>query len=142
MPPSPVVVEVPNSVAARPSASLTLAESAPKLMPAMVIGIAELDRLLREARAEHRLGRALLAIAFQRIARQRRAEEHQVVEMRQAAFGAQAADLVQARARLRAECSGSMLRSKPALSSRCRFGSGEAVMGTASAGSVAMASAP
>ena len=42
MPPSPVVVEVPISVAARPSASLTLAESAPKLMPAMVIGMPSL----------------------------------------------------------------------------------------------------
>ena len=40
MPPSPVVVEVPSSVAARPSASFTLAESAPKLIPAMVIGMA------------------------------------------------------------------------------------------------------
>ncbi len=39
MPPSPVVVEVPASVAPRPSASLALAESDPKLMPAMVIGI-------------------------------------------------------------------------------------------------------
>ena len=40
MPPSPVVVEVPTSVAARPSASFTRADSAPKLMPATVIGIA------------------------------------------------------------------------------------------------------
>jgi hypothetical protein len=39
MPPSPVVVEVPTSVAARPSASLTRADSAPKLMPATVIGM-------------------------------------------------------------------------------------------------------
>ena len=39
MPPSPVVVDVPTSVAARPSASLAEAESAPKLMPAMVIGM-------------------------------------------------------------------------------------------------------
>jgi hypothetical protein len=39
MPPSPVVVEVPIADAPRPSASLALAESAPKLMPAMVIGI-------------------------------------------------------------------------------------------------------
>ena len=39
MPPSPVVVDVPIAVAARPSASFTLADSAPKLMPAMVIGI-------------------------------------------------------------------------------------------------------
>ena len=40
MPPSPVVVEVPASVAARPSASLTRADSEPKLMPATVIGMA------------------------------------------------------------------------------------------------------
>ena len=39
MPPSPVVVEVPTSVAARPSASFTFAESDPKLMPAIVIGM-------------------------------------------------------------------------------------------------------
>ena len=40
MPPSPVVVEVPVSVAARPSASLTRDDSAPKLMPATVTGVA------------------------------------------------------------------------------------------------------
>ena len=39
MPPSPVVVEVPISVAPRPSASFAGADSAPKLMPAIVIGI-------------------------------------------------------------------------------------------------------
>ena len=39
MPPSPVVVEVPAWVAPRPKASLAWAESEPKLMPAMVIGI-------------------------------------------------------------------------------------------------------
>ena len=39
MPPSPVVVDVPIAVAARPSASFTLADSAPKLMPAIVIGM-------------------------------------------------------------------------------------------------------
>jgi hypothetical protein len=39
MPPSPVVVEVPASVAPRPSASLAGPDSAPKLMPAMVIGM-------------------------------------------------------------------------------------------------------
>ena len=39
MPPSPVVVEVPAAVAPRPSASLACADSEPKLMPAMVIGI-------------------------------------------------------------------------------------------------------
>ena len=46
MPPSPVVVDVPISVAARPSASFTLADSAPKLMPAMVIGMASSIGLL------------------------------------------------------------------------------------------------
>ena len=49
MPPSPVVVDVPSSVAARPSASFTLADSAPKLMPAIVIGISSSIGLLREA---------------------------------------------------------------------------------------------
>ena len=39
MPPSPVVVDVPTSLAPRPSASLACAESAPKDMPAIVIGI-------------------------------------------------------------------------------------------------------
>ncbi len=39
MPPSPVVVEVPSAVAANPIACLAVAESATKLMPAMVIGI-------------------------------------------------------------------------------------------------------
>jgi hypothetical protein len=39
MPPSPVVVEVPTSLAPRPSASFAGAESAPKLIPAIVTGI-------------------------------------------------------------------------------------------------------
>ncbi len=39
MPPSPVVVDVPAAVAPRPSASLAGAERAPKLIPAIVIGI-------------------------------------------------------------------------------------------------------
>ena len=39
MPPSPVVVLVPTALAPRPSASFAGAESAPKLMPAIVIGI-------------------------------------------------------------------------------------------------------
>ena len=46
MPPSPVVVEVPTAVAARPSASLACADSAPKLIPAIVIGIASSSGLL------------------------------------------------------------------------------------------------
>jgi hypothetical protein len=39
MPPSPVVVAVPMTLAPRPSASLAGAESAPKLIPAIVIGM-------------------------------------------------------------------------------------------------------
>ena len=39
MPPSPVVVAVPIAVAPRPSASFAGADSAPKLIPAIVIGM-------------------------------------------------------------------------------------------------------
>jgi hypothetical protein len=39
IPPSPVVVDVPASLAPRPRASLALPDSAPKLMPAIVIGM-------------------------------------------------------------------------------------------------------
>jgi hypothetical protein len=39
MPPSPVVVLVPTALAPRPSASLAGALKAPKLMPAIVIGM-------------------------------------------------------------------------------------------------------
>ena len=42
MPPSPVVVEVPTSLAPRPSASLAWPDSAPKLIPAIVIGMSSL----------------------------------------------------------------------------------------------------
>ena len=40
MPPSPLVVDVPAALAPRPSASLAFADSDPKLMPAIVMGIA------------------------------------------------------------------------------------------------------
>ena len=58
MPPSPVVVEVPTSEAARPMASLTLAESEPKLMPAMVMGMSRVmgflaRRVPRTVRVRH-----------------------------------------------------------------------------------------
>ena len=56
MPPSPVVVDVPTSLAPRPSASLAWALSAPKLMPAIVIGMSSCSGLLGEARAEHDVG--------------------------------------------------------------------------------------
>ena len=39
IPPSPVVVDVPAAVAPRPRASLAGPDSAPKLIPATVIGI-------------------------------------------------------------------------------------------------------
>ena len=54
----------------------------------------KLDRLARESRPQHGPGHAFFAIAFQRVARQRCAEENQVVEMRHMAFRAKAADLV------------------------------------------------
>ena len=62
-------------------------------------GDLEVDRLLREARAEHDVGRAPLAIALEGVARHRRSEEEQVVEVRQLALGAEAADVVDALAR-------------------------------------------
>jgi hypothetical protein len=46
IPPSPVVVEVPTAVAARPSDSLAWADSDPKLIPAMVIGMSSTSGLL------------------------------------------------------------------------------------------------
>ncbi len=46
MPPSPVVVVVPASVAPRPSASLALPDKEPKLMPAMQTGIFRCSGLL------------------------------------------------------------------------------------------------
>ena len=56
----------------------------------------EFDRRLGEARAQHHVGAALLAVAFERIARDRGAEEQQVIEMRQLALGAGAADIIDA----------------------------------------------
>ena len=96
MPPSPVVVEVPTALAPRPSASFACADSEPKLMPAMVIGIFELDRLLGEAGADGDVGRALLTVAFQRIAAHGGAQEQQVVKVRELALGTAAADVIDA----------------------------------------------
>ena len=75
----------PPRVAPRPSASFAGADSAPKLMPAIVIGIFSSSGLLREARAERDVGVAALAVALERVARDARAQEEQVVEMRHAA---------------------------------------------------------
>ena len=82
MPPSPVVVDVPTAVAARPSASLAVAERAPKLMPAMVIGISSSSGRAPCRPPEDRARLAALAVPLQRVARHRSGEEHQVVEGR------------------------------------------------------------
>ena len=83
-------------VAPRPSASLALADSEPKLMPAMVIGIFRWIGFLAKRVPSTTSVPQRLAIALQRIARHRGAEEQQIVEMRQLALGAAAADIVDA----------------------------------------------
>ena len=65
-------------------------------MPAMVIGICSVIGFFAWRRAERHVGAAALAIAFERIAADRGAEEQQVVEMRQLALRAEAADVVDA----------------------------------------------
>ena len=72
------------------------AESEPKLMPAMVIGILSVIGFLAKRVPSVDVGAALLAIAFERIAADRGAEKQQIVEMRQLALGAEAADVVDA----------------------------------------------
>ena len=94
MPPSPVVVDVPTSVAARPRASLADAESAPKLMPAMVIGISSSDGPAGVPGAERCCRVAAFAVALERVAADRCGQEHQVVEGREFAPGPEAADRV------------------------------------------------
>ena len=103
MPPSPVVVEVPAIVAPRPSASFASADSEPKLMPAMVIGILSSIGFLAKRVPIIDIGAAFLAIALERIARDRGAEEQQVVEMRQLALGAGATDIINAGGRSTAD---------------------------------------
>ena len=56
----------------------------------------EMDRLLGKTRAEHHVGRAFLAIAFQRIAADRCPEKQEIVEMRNLALGAKATNVVDA----------------------------------------------
>ena len=56
----------------------------------------EMERLLGETRAQHDVGAATLAVAFERIARHGGAEEQEVVEMRQPALRPAAADVVDA----------------------------------------------
>src|SRR5207248_2742609 len=59
----------------------------------------ELDRLLREARPERDVRVAPLPVALERVARDARPEEEEIVEVRQPALGAEAADVVDALAR-------------------------------------------
>ena len=59
----------------------------------------ELERALGVARAEHDVRVAALAIALERIARHARPEQQEVVEVGEAALGAEAADVVDALAR-------------------------------------------
>ena len=57
----------------------------------------QLDRLLGKPGAQSHLGVALLAVAFEGIAGNRRTEEQQVVKMRDLALGAATADVIDAR---------------------------------------------
>ena len=59
----------------------------------------EVQRLRRVAGAEHDVGVAALAVALERVARHARAEEQQVVEVRDLALGAPPADVVDPLAR-------------------------------------------
>ena len=99
MPPSPVVVDVPTSVAPRPSASFAGAESAPKLMPAIVIGIFSSSGFFAKRVPSVDVRVAALAVALERVARDARAEQEEVVEVRHAPLRAEAADVVDALAR-------------------------------------------
>ena len=58
-----------------------------------------MDRLAREAAADHHVGVAALPVALERVAGDARAEEQQVVEVRHPALGAEAADVVDPLAR-------------------------------------------
>ncbi len=92
-----MVVDVPKAVAAEAERFLDVGRERTEAHPGDRDGNLQLDRFLREARAQHRFGRALLAIPFQRIPRHRRRQENEIIKSRHAAFGAQAADLVQPR---------------------------------------------
>ncbi len=59
----------------------------------------EVERLRRVPVAQHDIGVAALAVALERVARHARPEEEQVVEVRHAALGPEAADVVDALAR-------------------------------------------
>ena len=81
MPPSPVVVDVPAALAPRPRASFAGPDSAPKLIPAIVIGMSRWSGFLAWRR-QRDVRVAALAVALERVARHAGAEEEQVVEVR------------------------------------------------------------
>src|SRR5262249_1528505 len=56
----------------------------------------ERDRLLRIARSDRDISRALLPIAFERIAANGSPKKQQIIEMRQFSFGPSSADVVDA----------------------------------------------
>ena len=89
----------PTAVAARPRASLAEADSAPKLMPAMVMGMSSSRGSGAVPAAEHGAGLAALAVALERVARDRGGQEDEIVEGRDLPAGAQASDRVAARCR-------------------------------------------
>ena len=82
--------------APRPSASLAGPDSAAEAHAGDGDRNFEMDRLLGEARAEHHVGRAFLAVAFERIAADRGAEKQEIVEMGDFALGAKPANIVDA----------------------------------------------
>ena len=84
MPPSPVVVEVPAASAPRPSASLACADSDPKLMPAIVMGMSRLDRAAADVRfTDDHIGSACLAIPLEGVPRHRGAQHDEIIESRE-----------------------------------------------------------
>ena len=101
MPPSPVVVEVPASLAPpRPSASFAGAESAPKLMPAIVIGIFRWSGAFAELVPDDDVrGKSQrLAVALERVARDAGAEQQEIVKG-EPPLGPETADVVDPLAR-------------------------------------------
>jgi hypothetical protein len=78
----------------------------------------QVDGLRREAGAEGDLGRAAFAVAFERVAGDRRAEEEEVVEVGHAAFRAAAADVVDAGGGGAADLGVDLVREGPALPGR------------------------
>ena len=54
----------------------------------------KLDRPLRVSRSQHNIGRTFLAVTFERVARHRRTEKHEIIKRGHAALCAKASNLV------------------------------------------------